>query len=333
MLRVLIILGLLCCCLPAHAADAAGVIFPETTYDFGTVKQGSKVVHRFAVENSAGTPLTIKGVQFSVPGMTARFRPVVESGSEGAITVEWDTSHVSGEIDGQANVLLGESPEQQKTLSLKAVVLRPLEILPYPAIFMSAFKGEGKEIRLKIVNHEEAPIAISLSATASMHFTVSLTTIESGKVYELVTRIPSQALAGRYDEELHLSTNNPKLADLTIPVHVFVKPDLYANPETLDFGAVSAEDLRKSPAARELVTQTFLVKARTGEFEITKIVSNLDGIEARKDPPQGKSSTYRIDVGLNPQTVRPGKLGGYIRIETDDRNIPLITVPITGRVF
>jgi hypothetical protein len=333
MIRILPILGLLCLCLPARAADAPGVTFPETSFDFGTVKQGSRVVHRFAVKNSADTPLTIKSVQFSIPSINARFRPVVQPGGEGTITVEWDTSHLSGEMDGQANVRLSGSPEQEKTLSLKAIVQPPLEILPYPAIFLSAFRGEDNEFRLKIVNHEDEPITISLPASASEHFNASLTAIQPGRVYELVARIPPSVLPSRYEEELRLSTNNTAVAGLTIPVHVFVKPDLYANPETVDFGAVSAEGLRKNPATRELLTQTFLVKKRGGEFEINKVESDLDMINVTKDPPHGESSTYRIDVALNPQNVKPGKIAGSVELVTNDKDFPLISVPVTGTVF
>jgi Protein of unknown function (DUF1573) len=332
MIRVLAILGLLCLHLPAQETGPTGVSFSETTYNFGTVKQGSRVVHGFAVKNSTATPLTIKNVQFSIPGMNARFRPVVAPGSEGTITVEWDTSDLSGEMDGQANVLLGESPEQQ-TLLLKAVVQPPLEILPYPAIFLSAFHGEDNECQLKIVSHEDAPISISLSGTESKHFTASLQTIQTGKVYHLVARIPSAALPGRYDEELHLSTDNAKLAALTIPVHVFVKPDLYANPETIDFGTVSAEEMRNNPTARQLLTQTFLVKKRSGEFEIKQVESDLEALKVTKDPPHGKSSTYRIDVALNPDKMRLGNIIGTVEITTNDKSFPLIKVPVTVSVF
>ena len=333
MIRVFAILGLLCLYLPAQETGPTGVTFPETTYDFGTVKQGSRVVHGFAVKNSTTTPLTIKSIKFSIPGMNARFKPVVAPGSEGTITVEWDTSHLSGEMDGQANVLLGESPEQQETLSLKAVVQPPLEISPYPAIFLSAFRGEDNECRLKIVNHVDEPISISLSPTEGEHFAASLKTIQPGKVYQLVARVPSTALPGRYDEELHLSTDNPKLAGLTVPVHVFVKPNLYANPETVDFGAVSAEGMRKNPTVRELLTQTFLVKKRSGEFEIKKVDSNLEAVEVTKDPPHGKSSTYRIDVALNPDKLRLGTITGIVEITTNDKSFPLIQVPVTVSVF
>src|SRR6266704_4695 len=316
MIRILVILGLLCLYLPAQTADPAGVIFPETTYDFGTVKQGSIVVHSFAVKNIGTAPVTIKNVQLSIPGMNARFRPVLAPDSEGTITLGWDTSHSTGEMDGEATVLFSDGSEQRETLLLKGIVRPPLEILPYPAIFLSAFHGEDTECRLKIVNNVEEPVAISLSATEGKHFVASLTTVQPGKVYELVARIPSAALPGRYDEELALSTSNPKLAGFTIPVHVFVKPDLYANPAT-----------------RELSTQTFLVKKRNGEFEINKVESDLEGLEVRKDPPRGKSSTYRVDVALDPQKLKPGKIAGFVKIFTNDQEFPLIKIPVRGSPF
>ena len=114
---------------------------------------------------------------------------------------------------------------------------------------------------------------------------------------------------------------------------MFVKPDLYANPEGVDFGPVSAEELRKNPATRELLTQTFLVKKREGAFEIKKVGSDLEALEVKKDPPSGKSSTYRVDVAMNPEKVRPGKLEGFVEIVTDDKDFPLIRVPVSGSVF
>jgi hypothetical protein len=332
MIRALIIFGLLCVYLPAQAAEPEGVSFPETVYDFGPVKQGSKISHTFTVKNGTTISLAIQSVQLSMPAMNARFRPVIAPGSEGTITIEWDTSHLTGEMAGEATVLFGDSPEPAKTLLLKGVIRPPLEILPYPAIFLSAFQGEHNEYRLKIVNNEEQPKAISLLPTDSKHFIASLTMVEPGKVYQLVAKIPPAALPGRYDEELSLSTDNPKLANIIVPVHVFVKPDLYANPETVDFGSVSAEELRNNPATRELLTQTFLVKKREGAFEIKKVGSDLAALEIKKDPPSGRSSTYRVDVAMNPQ-VRIGKLEGFVEIVTDDKDFPLIRVPVSGSVF
>jgi len=330
MTRALIFFGLLCLCLAAHAAGVAGVTFQETTYDFGVLRQGAKVAHSFAVKNNTAKPVTVQRVQLSVPGMNARFRPVIAPDSDGAITLEWDTSHLSGEMDGSATVFLADGSHEN--LFVKATVQPPVEILPYPAIFLSAFRGEDSESRLRIVNHEEQPLALSLPNLESRHFGVSLSTIEPGRVYELAARISSADLPGRYDEDLRVTTNNPKLAQIAIPVHTFLKPDLYANPEAIDFGAVSMATLQNNPAARALLTQTLLVKKREGVFEIQRVESNVDGIKVTKDPPNGKSSTYRIDVALDPEKTKVGTIVGSVDLLTDDSKFPRIRVSIAGSI-
>jgi uncharacterized protein DUF1573 len=327
MLRLQFLVAMLCLCASAQIEP------PETAYDFGTVQQGSKIVHGFAIHNSTPVPITVQGLEFSMPGMTARFGPLIAPGRDRSIAIEWDTSHVAGEIEGQAIVHFGDTSQTPVTLRLRGVVQPPLEILPFPAIFLSAFQGEDSQRRLRIVNHQAQPTVLSLSQPSIKHFTATLMELERGQTYEVVAKIPPDVLPGHYDEELALSTNGPKAATLTIPVHLFVKSNLYANPDVIDFGLVSADALRKDPAIRESLTQTFLVKKRDGVFAITKITSELQVLELRKDPPHGDSSTYRIDVALNPQQVKAGKLEGSIEIDTDDTAFPHIKIPVSGRVF
>src|SRR5215510_914417 len=102
MRRLHIVVALILACLPLFAGPARNP--EENTYDFGSAKQGTKVVHAFLIANSGATPLTIKDVELSMPGMKARFQPIVNPGTEGSVTVEWDTSHLAGEIEGQALV-------------------------------------------------------------------------------------------------------------------------------------------------------------------------------------------------------------------------------------
>jgi len=318
---------------PLQLAGSTDVSAPGNTYDFGTVKQGTKIVHAFAVDNNTALPLTIQSVELSMPGMKARFKPVVNPGTEGSINLEWDTTHVSGEIEGQGIVHFADDSRRVMALLLKGVVKPPLEILPFPAIFLSAFQGENNEQRLRIVNNEARPVNVTLSQSASKHLLASLVTVQPGRVYELTARIASGALPGRYDEELSLSTGDPEIGSLTIPVHLFVKAELYANPDVVDFGQVSADQLRNNPAIRSFLTQTFLLKKREGNFEITKIASDVPGIEISQDPAHQESSTYRIDVALNPQKIRLGKLEGWVEIETTAEGFRRIKVPVRGDVF
>ncbi len=312
MFRLHLLVVVLCICAPAYGAGSA--VFPEQAYDFGTVKQGEIVTHVFAVRNEGVTPVTIERVELAMPGVTARFRPLITAGGEGKITLQWDTSHVTGEMEEEAIVHFDGASQP-------------------PAIFLSAFQGEKNERRLRIVNNEEKPVAISLEPVTSDHFVASVTTVEPGKIFELTAKIPATASPGHYDEQLALATSDPKLRKIVIPVHLFVKPDLYANPDVADFGQVSADELRKNPTKRELLTQTFLVKKREGSFAIARVRSTVEGLDVRIDPKNGKSSTFRVDVALNPERIKTGKLEGFILVETDDKNFPEIKVPVSGAIF
>src|SRR5580765_3005803 len=98
MLRIALLLGLLSVCATAQI-ESPQTLFPETTYDFGTVKQGTKIAHGFAIHNSAPVPVTVQGLEFSLPGMTARFAPLIAPGLDRRIAIEWDTSRIAGEIE------------------------------------------------------------------------------------------------------------------------------------------------------------------------------------------------------------------------------------------
>lgn len=330
MRRLHIVLALLLA-RPLLFAGTAGTA-PPNTYDFGTAKQGEKIVHVFPVANNTPTPLTIKDVELSMPGMKASFKPVVNPSAEGSVTVEWDTSHLTGEIEGEGIVHFTDDSRSAMPILLKGVVKPPLEILPFPAVFLSTFQGENNERRLRIVNNEAEPLTVTFSKPSSKRLIASLVTVQPGHTYELVTRIAPGVLPGRYEEELAISTDGPKIGVVTLPVHIFVKADLYANPDSVDFGRVSAGELRNNSASRSSLTQTFLVKKREGNFEIMKISSDVPGLEISQDPLDQQSSSYRIDVALDPQKIRPGKLEGSLEIETSDRDFPHIKVPVTGYV-
>src|SRR5262245_37049485 len=270
---------LLClyCCLYGVMANGATesprALFPVRSHDFGTAKQGKKLVHEFAVRNQGTIPLTIEGGELSMPGMKARFNRVIAPGEEARITLEWDTNDVKGEVRGEAVLRLNDPDQPTVTLTLSGVVKLPVEVRPFPAVFFSVWKGESAERRVTIVNNEERPLNILGLKPDGNHFVASLQTVEPGMTYSLLVKIPPETPPGRYTEAVYLESDHPALPRLKIAVNVFVKTDIYMSPEIVDFGVVSLEQLARASSLLEFLTQTLLVKKRQGEFEITSIVA------------------------------------------------------------
>ena len=75
--------------------------------------------------------------------------------------------------------------------------------------------------------------------------------------------------------------------------------DVYANPETVDFGPVAARELADNSSVLDLLTQSFTVRKRAGSFSITAVTSDLPFVTIRRSPEgKGSSEAFRIDVAL-----------------------------------
>jgi hypothetical protein len=327
----LCLIGLASASATQAGAQAPHALVLETTYQFGTIKQGDRFLHTFVVRNSGAAPLVIERAELSAKGMTARFKPTVGAGEDGEISIEWDTASVAGDVRELVVVYCNDPAQPRLQFALVGTVKPPLEILPFPAVFASMFKGENTERTLRLINNEDRPLRIKGVVPAG-HFTATLKTIQEGKAYELVVKFSDDLPLGHHTEALYVETVEPTVSRIVVPVNLFVKNDLYVNPEGIDFGDVSLDYLARYPEGIDFLTQTIMVTKRDGQFEIASLDSDLPCLALMRSPMSGISTGFRIDVGLRRATLRPGRIEGSIRILTDDKRFPELTIPVRGEV-
>jgi len=317
---------------PLSAAQAPQAVVSTTSHEFGIVKQGTRIGQVFTVRNAGTASLTLDLVQFTQPGMTARFKPEIPPGAEGPIRIEWDTSPVKGPVEGVAIVRLNDPLRPEIRFVLKGTVQPPIEFQPFAAIFLSAFRGESVQRSVRIVNHEDRPLKILGLEANSERYTAAVKTLEEGRIYELAVAAKPKAPFGRAQEALYLLTDHPERGRLRVLVNVLIKPDVYANPEEVDFGSVRMAEVTGRPTLLDLLTQTFMVKVRQGEMQIKAVRSDLDFLYIKQSPPEGKASAFRVDVGLQLRLLRPGPIQGSIILATSDPRFPEVTVPVRGEI-
>jgi Protein of unknown function (DUF1573) len=301
------------------------------TYDFGSIRQGAPVSHAFVIKNAGEAPLRITGAKLSMPGMRVRVASVeIPAQGEGAVTVELNTERVAGAIEGEAHIQWNDPTRSAASLTLKGYVVPRIAIEPMPALFLSAFTAEPAVRTLTIRNNEPQPLTIT-SVEHSARLSVSLAEPEPGKVFILTARSVNGVPAGRYEESLTLVTDKPGVNRINLPVHLWVKPDLYANPENVDFGTLRVEEVQRNdlPAA---FTQTVFLKRRGAAFSITAVVCDSSAVDI-KHSPAGPSDSFQIDVRLRPEALRRGSLNGKIRIMTTDPGFPEVVIPFSGTLI
>ena len=244
---------------------------PTTAHDFGTVIQGEKVSHRFEIQNEGDRPLTLQRVDVLAPGMKATFRHVIPPGQKGFVIVEWPTEGLKGEVKGEVTVYLDDPDLPRTVVLLRGVVKPSIEWHPYAAVFFSVFKGDTDEQTVRLVNQQDRPLTITRLEPDGQHFTARLATVEPGKVYDVVVRVPPGTAPGRYREALYLHTNHPTRPRLRVAVNVFVKNEVYVSPEVVDFGTVTISRIAGTPAILDLLAQTVVASKRHGGFRITSL--------------------------------------------------------------
>ena len=318
---------------PAAAALASPkAVVPEPAFDFGRVRQGQKIVHEFRIRNAGDVPLEFTGARMSLREMTCRIPPRIPPGKEGTISVEWETAHLQGKVHGRATLLTNDPASPEISLDLEGEIHGALDVDPLPAVFLSAFRDEDVTRELTLTSNEPRPVELRVEPLAGSHFRASFEPLEKGRKWRATVRVAPGTPPGRYEESLRLRSNDPAIGDVRIPVHLFVKADLYANPETFDFGAVPLERVRKDPALLSLLRQGIFVKKRRGTFRLRGVRSDVAALDLQTTPSSGESGSFEIFAGLRADALRPGSLDGTVTIETDDPEFPLLKIPVRGRI-
>jgi hypothetical protein len=318
--------------LPSTAStDAPRAVIALTTYDFGTVKQGQEVAHTFVLRNEGTEPLRISQMAVSERGLKGRFRSVIGGGEEVEIPFVWDTSQVSREVEGKITLYLNDPDQPQVTLILKGVVVPPIDMLPYAAVFISAFNGETKDRSVTIVNNQDNPLTITGIERDGEHFEAVVETIIPGKKYELRVTQPAGVPIGRYKEAVTLLTDDPGYPELRVVVNLLVKPDIYITPPDVEFGHIDLSGIQKMPGMLPIATQIFIITRRDSEMTITSVTTNVPFLDIQQDPPE-RGQIFRFDVGLDINRIEPGKIDGSIILKTDDPEYPELVVPVRGEI-
>jgi hypothetical protein len=303
------------------AQEQGKLVVPETSHNFGVVKQGDVISYTFVIRNTDVVPLNVERFELSQLGMTARATPMIAAGAEGKITLKWDTRHVTGKLSGKGILYFDDPVQKPIVLVLSGVVKPPIEFVPARVVYLSTFKGESAAQTVTIINNDESrPLEITRIERRGEHFVAELHTPLSGNVYVVLT-IPSDTPPGRYLEALEVHTDDPTRSPLMIGVNILVKGNLYTFPQILEFNTIHGSQVAGQ------VTQSLLAKKREGQFEIKRVTSTIPFLAIEREP-DGKSATFRIDVSIDSTQLKPGTTSGVLRIETDDSEFPEVVVPL-----
>jgi hypothetical protein len=336
----------------ASASESNGprLVFAETTFDFGEVYEGEKVVYRFPFRNAGNEelrldPIVVNEVHAScalpnaltvnVPSFTDADTVLVKPGAANEVVVALDTEgYAVKEFDGylsQRIRIYSNDPNAPRTIlqikgRVKPVILRdPVEI-QLGAVFKvnGQLPAELPSVHLIPVDGHQLKLEKIESNTEFLKPTFR--PAPDGNGY-LVTAaidplIPEGSFAG---VQLTVHTNHPRKPTITIPVsgQVYSERPMSGSPEFIDFGMVRPGDA--------LTAQVVMEKA-DGMLTIVDTSTKSDG-PAVTAAVQRRSNGYDLTLSLKAPAGAWSHFSGEVTLTTDSKLQPKIVVPFVGWTY
>lgn len=248
----------------------------EPVFDFGTVPQGAKVTHEFALKNTGDGELSIQRVAPAC-GCTAASVDgnSLAPGQQGRVRVELDTADFSGEKVKLVRLFTNDPENPSSTVTLKGVIEPNVSIEPMRAYFGELSRGarqgwEAKEILIK----PRADAGISIDEVKSLSEFVSVDVLrKQADSWRVRVSLNNAAPLGELRERLIVNLHDARGAfSLNIPVFAVVRGSLKLSPPTLSVGVIDGS----APIERFIKLDNASVEA----VKITSIVSNHEAVKA-----------------------------------------------------
>lgn len=175
--------------------------------------------HAFEIRNRGGSDLVLEEVKASEVLTVAGFDRVIPAGGSGSIRVSLDTSGVYGVGKLAVRVRTNDPAVPEARLALDGRVVKPLEVEPQDRIY---FFKPGEE-RRTLVRYGDHPVAVTGISCDSPRFRPSYRPLAPGARYELAVALDPATLAGKYEATVTVTTDDPRLPELRIPVRALLR--------------------------------------------------------------------------------------------------------------
>lgn len=208
------------------------IVFEESQWDFGKVKEGAVLTHNFVFRNNGDSSLIIQRVKTSC-GCTAALASTQEipPGQKGEIQVKFHTRGYAGNVSKFIFVESNDSDQPRKRL----VVSADIEVPPRPQIQIRnlsqdvglILEGEALSTQTTIVNKGERKLRVEFSHKQAAFFHKgkeidSSIAVAPGKKVDIEIKIPALQKKGLLREYVMIESNDPRRPRMSLYISGYV---------------------------------------------------------------------------------------------------------------
>ena len=311
----------------------------EPVKDYGTIPKGEKLEWAFAVKNTGNADLQIISAKPGCGCTVTDFDKVIKPGQTGKVTAHVDTTNFAGPIAKGVTVETNDPSNPTAQLTIHAIVKPYVEAYPAGFVRYNLLQGEAETQSVTLYSEEDEPFQIVRIDTPGDWVKVNQTKVtDASQIIPNVGKAGQQqyrldiavggpdAKVGPLADRIHVVTNSKHQPEYFISISGVIRPTFRVEPSGVNFGEVAPTD---NGATRTVTLKSNNLK--TPEvFSVSKVESTTPMVVTSVKPTANKGE-YEVTLQVAP-TAKAGDIDGQVKIYTNDKVNPVVTVPVRGTV-
>jgi len=321
------------------AEKAPRLTLVEAVKDYGTVPKGEKLEWAFVVKNTGNSDLQIISAKPGCGCTVADWDKVIKPGETGKVTAHVDTTNFAGPIAKGITIETNDPSNPTAQLTIHAIVKPYVEAYPAGFVRYNLLQGDAETQSVTLYSEEDEPFQVLKVDVPGDWVKVVPKKIEDqtqlvpnvGKAGQAQYRLDitvggPEAKIGPLADKIHIVTNSKHQPEYFVSISGVIRPTFRVEPSGVNFGEVAPTD---TAATRSVILRSNNLKAPEA-FSVTKVESNTPLVVTSMKPTANKGE-YEVTLQVAP-TAKPGDIDGQVKIYTNDKINPVVTVPIRGTI-
>ena len=260
-----------------------------------------------------------------------RYDRTIPPGGVGQITLQVNTTGYQGKITKSAQVTSNDSTQRNKKIYLSINVRTYIIVEPGTKILLRGTVGEDIRRVVSIRATDDQPLEITkVQSNLESAINYKLNRKDETHQYELevVSRANDRKTASGF---ITLHTNHPKKKVVKLSVHIRIRPELEAWPNTITFQQGSQTGSKSKESKRVLT----VMNTRGKNFRILELSYNKAYFQVRSLGQDDKAaSRHKLEVVALMDKLPGGRVQfqDILTIKTDSTQSGELRIPLTIRL-
>ncbi|MCE9532434.1 MAG: DUF1573 domain-containing protein [Planctomycetes bacterium] len=295
--------------------------FDQRIHDFGATPRGPTLVHYFRFTNSGKETLVISNVRVSCGCVTAS-APVthVKPGESSYITAQMDSRRFTGPKSVTVFVQFSSPRYEEVSMVVTANGRDDFSMFPESIAFGTVRRGgtPTASVQVTLVGDPNWDIKDVKAESNYVKPSAKLLKRNGAEVtFEISASLRNDLPVGKWFTDIYVTTTNPNLAKVRVPLHVEVGAPITATPVSLNLGDIKIGDN---------VEQNILIRGEKS-FKI-KSVQGVDQVVSITGMGDEAKLIHILKVTVKPQLT--GEISRELTILTEENGDPVV-VPLRAK--